>query len=154
MVYDLGPDGAPLNATRVAPSTDGALVTVAPFTTFAVVPHPCGVEGVAPLLLVDGQTLRIPSDKVRELVDARKILDPATGEVKPQPPALPPRVAVSHLGPQIADTQRYFREEAAREARLERERLEKEGRHSARGRGRPYPTGSFDPLGPIEGVDY
>ena len=154
MVYDLGPDGAPLNATRVAPSTDGVLVTVAPFTTFAVVPHPCGVEGVPPLLLVDGDTLRVPAEKVRDLVDARRILDPATGEVKPEPPAPTPRVGVMHFGTQFADTQRFHREEAAREERLAREQRERDRQLAGQGARWSNPTGSFDPLGPIEGVDY
>lgn len=82
---------------------------------------------MAPLVLTDGDTLRRPPEQVRGLVDARRILDPATGEAKPP-------------GSQLADTQRHFREEAARTARLQ----------SARGGGPPQPTGSFDPLGPFE----
>lgn len=149
-----GPTGMPYTATEVAPCSDGVLVTVAPYTKFAVSPHPSGIDEMPPLILSDGETLRLPPEKVRELVDARKILDPVTGALKPDPPALPSRLGITYLGPQLADTQRYHREEAAREARLEKERLEKEQQHSGRGRGWPHPTGSFDPLGPIEGVDY
>ena len=149
-----GPTGIPYSATAVAPCTEGVLCTVAPLTKFAVTPHPSGVDGMPPLILTDGDTLRLPPEQVRELVDARKILDPVTGALKPDPPAPPPRLGISNLGSHFADTQRYRREETAREARLEQERLEQERQHSSRGRGRPYPTGSFDPLGPIEGVDF
>ena len=149
-----GPTGIPYFATAVAPCTEGVLCTVAPLTKFAVTPHPSGVEGMPPLILADGDTLRLPPEKVRELVDARRILDPATGEVNPEPPAAPPRLSISNLGPQLADTQRYLRDEAAREQRLREEQRERDRQLAGRGRHSPYPTGSFDPLGPIEGVDY
>lgn len=149
-----GPTGIPYYATTIAPCSDGVLCTVAPLAKFAVTPHPSGVDGVPPLILTDGDTVRLPPEKVRELVDARKILDPATGSLKPEPPFQPPRLGISNLGPQLADTQRYHRAEAAREAEIEQERLEKDRQLSGRGRSWPNPTGSFDPLGPIQGVDY
>ena len=149
-----GPTGIPYSAIEVAPCAGGILVTVAPYTRFAVTPHPSGVEGMPPLILADGDTLRLPPEKVRELVDARKILDPVTGALKPEPPSLPPRLGISNLGPQLADTQRYLREEAAREERLAREQRERDRQLAGQGARWSNPTGTFDPLGPIEGVDY
>ncbi|RYI34465.1 MAG: hypothetical protein EON48_01885, partial [Acetobacteraceae bacterium] len=105
-----GPTGIPFMATAVAPCKDGVLVTVAPFTKLAVTPHPSGIPSMPPLILTDGDTLRLPPEKVRELVDARKILDPVTGALKPEPPAQPPRLGISNLGPHFADTHRYRKE--------------------------------------------
>lgn len=149
MSYNLGPGGIPYGATRMAPCTDGTMVTVAPFTTFAVVPHPSGVDGVPPLVLVDGDTLRIPPEKVRDLVDARKVLDPATGEVKPQPPPIVSRMNIIYHGSQDAALEKYDREVAAEKAKNAGMRGYVGG-----GRSQAHVTGSFDPLGPIEGVDY
>jgi hypothetical protein len=144
-----GPTGIPYTATEIAPCAAGILVTVAPYTRFAITPHPSGVEDMPPLILADGDTLRLPPDKVRELVDARQILDPATGEVKPPDPPVVSRMGITYYGSQDDALEKYNREAAAEKAKLAGKRG-----YVTRGRSFAHPTWSFDPLGPIEGVDY
>ena len=153
MSYRYGSNGLPITEITMAPCMDGTLVTIAPNTTFTVAPHPSGIEGMPPLVLIDGQTLRIPPEKVRQLVDARRILDPATGALKPDdpppPPAPPPRIGITYQGSEMDALAKYDRE-------IEAEKAKQKGGHGydQERRVRPRITGSFDPLGPIQGVDY
>lgn len=153
MSYRYGPNGLPISEISMVPCPDGVLVVIAPYTTFTITPHPSGIEGLPPMALVDGQTLRVPPEKVRQLVDARRILDPATGEMKPDdpppPPAPPPRLGITYYGSQEAALEKYDRE-------LEAEKAKQKGGYGydRERRVRPRITGSFDPLGPIQGVDY
>ncbi|MDB5414118.1 MAG: hypothetical protein JWR10_2453 [Rubritepida sp.] len=73
------------------------LVTVAPFESVTVSPHPSGIPGLAPLVLRGGDTLRVSPPEAERLYDLRKVVGLKTGEVKPNdPPSSRP------LGPSIS----------------------------------------------------
>ena len=143
-----GPTGIPSSATAAAPCTYGVLVTVADFEAVAVTPHPSGIPGLPPQILRHGDTLRLPPAEVQRLVDRRVILDPSTGRVKPADAPVISPMGIAYHGTQDEALERYDREVAAEKAQQDRAQgYARGGRQQARA------TGSFDPLGPIEGVD-
>lgn len=140
-------------------------VTVAPGGSVSISPHPSGLAQLGPLHLRDGETLQVTREEADRLYQRGDILHPETGRPKPTPaPVSGPTVTygagraipVSDYGALVVAAERASREsleeadrqhEERRRAGIRRNGMEPRNMVSTR-----YPTGSFDPLGPILGM--
>lgn len=68
-------------------------VTVAPGCHIEITPHPAGLPGLGALVLHGGNTADVTPERAAELLRARLILDPATGQPVPFPPSAPVQAA-------------------------------------------------------------
>jgi len=64
---------------------DTIRVKIAPGCHIPISPHPSGIRDLPALILNFGDELDVTPERMRELLDARLILDPATGRLVPPP---------------------------------------------------------------------
>lgn len=149
------------------------LVTVAPYETITVSPHPSGIPGMPPLVLRGGDTLRVSLSEAERLYQQRKVVGLKSGKVKPPDPPAPPSIGptISYgNGPPIpfSDPGRLMsasmmasRAEAERaEAEEEAKRIKRNAEREAKPHRWERPAAvrvggqefSLDPLGPLPGI--